>query len=152
MSQAFVREPDAPEPRCPAPSGCGGLGQAVTRVTLTANVGEEVGRALDGELFFCPDPGCEVAYFDSTAGRIAVDRLIERRWPKDPDAPLCACLGVTEETITDWARENRTDQMKAFLKRTEGPEAHCLSRTHAGRGCVLDARRVFVREKGLPEQ
>jgi len=150
MSQAFIREPDAPEPRCPAPSGCGGLGQSVTRASLVANVGEEAALVLGEELFFCPDPDCEVAYFDATGGRVGVDRLLERRWPKSLDAPLCACFGVTLETIASWAREGRTDQMKAFLERAQGPEARCLSRTHAGRSCVLDARRVFVREKERP--
>lgn len=147
MSRAFVREPDAPEPRCPVPVGCGTQGDSVIRATLVANVGEEAAAALGEEVFFCSDELCEVAYFDATAGRITVDRLLERRWPKDPDAPLCACLGITEATFANWAREGRTDRMREYLARAEGPDARCLTRTLSGQSCVPAARKVFLQAK-----
>ncbi len=148
MSRAFLREADAPEPRCPEPAGCGGRGVSVTEFTLRAHVGEEAVRELRGELFLCPDPHCDVAYFDAAHGRLTVDRLRAHGWPKDPDAPVCPCVGVTENDVEDFARDGRTDLMRAFLARTEGPEARCLARRLDGQSCVTDARRIFLAARG----
>lgn len=150
MSRAFVREPDAAQPRCPQPAGCGGLGEPVAAVTLRANLDDSVAATLTSEAYFCPDPGCDVAYFDAVGGRVGVDQLRERRWPKDGDAPLCACFGVHEATITGWGRDGRTDLMRAFLATAATPEARCLTRTHAGQSCVRNARRAFMSERDAP--
>ena len=144
MSRAFVKEPDAPEPRCPEPRGCGGRGAEVGRFTVRSNVGDDAAATLTDPVHFCDDSTCPVVYFDSAGGRIETDTLVETRWPKAPDAPLCPCFGLHEEEITEWGRDGRTDRMRELLAKAEGPDARCLSRTLDGRPCVQEARRLFL--------
>lgn len=148
MSRAFIKESEAPEPVCPPPRGCGGRGVPVPALVVVANLGETGAGRLGSEAYFCPDPLCQVAYFDATGGRAGVAELRERRWPKDPAAPLCACFRVAEEEIAAWAREGRTDRMREFLERVRSGAARCSTATHDGRSCEAAARRVFMSERG----
>jgi hypothetical protein len=145
MSRAFVREAEAPGPGCPSPPGCGGAGVSVSRVTLQARLGCEAAARFAGEAFFCPDPTCSVAYFDTRGERATRDELLEPAFPKHRGAPLCACFGVSREAIEDLARRGDKAGMRAFLERGASPEARCASRAADGRSCSAEARRVFLR-------
>ncbi len=145
MSRAFIKEAEAPGPACPSPPGCGGAGVPVSRVTLLARLGPDVAARLEGEAFFCPDPACPVAYFDTRGERATRDELLEPAFLKHQGAPLCACFGVSREAIEDLARRGDKAGMRAFLERAGSPEARCASRAADGRSCATEARRVFLR-------
>ena len=145
VSRAFIKEPEPADPSCPSPPGCGGAGVPVSRVTLEARLRPEAaGRFVDGG-YFCPNPSCEVAYFDAGRERALRDELVVPAWPKHRDAPLCACFGVAQEVFEDFGRRGDRPAMRAFLERTVSPEASCVSRAADGRCCATEARRVFIR-------
>lgn len=145
VSRAFVKEPETTGPSCPSPPGCGGTGVPVSRVTLEARLRPEAAaRFVDGG-FFCPNPSCEVAYFDARRERALRDELVVPAWPKHPDAPLCACFRVAAEVFEDLGRRGDRPAMRAFLARTVSPEARCVICAADGRCCATEARRVFLR-------
>jgi bacterioferritin-associated ferredoxin len=143
LSRAFVKEPEAAEPRCPAPNGCGGLGRPVSRATLEAHAPPEACRALSEGPFYCPAPGCRVAYFDAWGAIVTADRITGTAYPKDPGGPICPCFGVTAAEIEADARAGRKDRVRDLLARAEGPEAHCERCAPDGRSCATEVRRLF---------
>jgi len=145
MSRAFVKEPEAAGPSCPAPPGCGGVGVPVSRTTLAARLRPEAAARFPSEAFFCPDPACEVAYFDAGQERALRSELLEPAWPKHAHAPLCACFGVGSEVFEDYGRRGDKQAMRAFLERAAAPDVPCVSRAADGRCCATAARRVFLR-------
>ena len=147
MSRAFIKEPETTGPTCPSPPGCGGTGVPVSRATLQSRLGAQVASRLEGEAFLCPDPACEVAYFDARHASATRAEMVGPAWPKSPSAPLCACFGVAREMIEDWARRGDLPAMRAFLERTASTEARCELTAADGRCCATEARRVFLRAK-----
>jgi hypothetical protein len=145
MSRAFVRDPETPGPTCPSPPGCGGIGVPVSTTTLRARLRPEAAARFEEEAFFCPDPACEVAYFDGRLAWAARSELLEPAYPKQEGAPLCACFGVSREAIEELGRRGDKAAMREFLERTTSPAARCATRAADGRSCATEARRVFLR-------
>jgi hypothetical protein len=148
MSRAFVKEAETPGPSCPTPRGCGGPGVPVSQATLQARLLPAPAARFTGETFFCPDPACEVAYFDARGELATRDEMRAPVTPKSPSAPLCACFGIARETIEDFGRRGDKAAMKAFLERTASAAARCELTTADGRSCATEARRVFLRAVG----
>ena len=145
MSRAFVKEPETPGPCCPSPPGCDGDGVPVSRVTLQARLRPEAAARFAADGYFCPNPACEVAYFDADRERATKDELLAPAWPKHPGAPLCACFGIAQDVFEDFGRRGDKAAMGAFLQRAGSPEARCASCAADGRSCATEARRVFLR-------
>lgn len=149
MSRAFVKEADAKEPRCPQPPGCGGVGIPVSRATIEANTAIEPAVEFHGEPFYCPDPDCVVAYFDGFGTRVERTATLRRAWPKDGDAPVCSCFGITVTQIEEWADRGEKARVRELLDRTKSADAKCLVTAPDGRRCEEKVRRVFLRALGL---
>lgn len=97
MNKAFLREPDDNGQRhCPQ---CGSLGVPVSEAVLARHVQASSRAELSATAFFCPFARCEVAYFDLFERTALVRSLIAPVWPKDADAPLCACFGMSADAI-----------------------------------------------------
>ena len=103
MNKAFVREPDdTGQLHCPV---CGSLGIAVGRQTWELHVRPEAVGGLAESAFFCPFARCEVVYFDMFERRITTDQALHGIYPKDPQAPICGCFGLTAEDVEADIRE-----------------------------------------------
>ncbi|MCU0979063.1 MAG: hypothetical protein MUF25_07825 [Pirellulaceae bacterium] len=96
MNKAFLREPERTADYCPR---CGSQGEPVGRETLQEFLTEAQRRSLAEPANFCPSPQCDVVYFDSFERSLLTGDLPRPVYPKDPAAPLCACLGLTAEDI-----------------------------------------------------
>ena len=145
MSRAFIKEPETTGPTCPSPAGCGGTGVPVSRVTLQARLRPEAAARFGDGGFFCPDPACEVAYFDAGQERALRGEMLTPAWPKHVGAPLCPCFAVAQETLEGFGSRGDKASMRAFLERTGSPEARCATQAADGRCCATEARRVFLR-------
>ncbi len=150
MSRAFIKEEETAGPLCPAPPGCGGAGVPVSHATLRARLLPAAAARFTGETFFCPDPACEVAYFDAGGERASRDEMLAPAFPKSPGAPLCACFGVASRVIEDFGRRGDKVAMRAFLDRTASASARCETSAADGRCCATEARRVFLRALESP--
>ena len=144
MNKAFVRDPEPQDPCCPERKGCGSVGVPVEAATLRAQLSEEALRELQGDAFYCPNPACDVAYFDAWGATVALEHLAKPAYPKPPSAPLCHCLGVTAEEIVDEAQRGCRDRIRRLVAEAESGAQHCARRMPSGRPCTTEARRLFM--------
>ncbi len=141
MNKAFVREPDHAADYCPR---CGSKGEPVGSVTLQAQVPEEMQVGIGETANFCPAAQCPVAYFDGLERVILAADLRRPVYPKDPAAPICACLGLTRADIEADARRGVASRVKAVLQYARSPEAQCLKRTANGLSCVAFVQKTYL--------
>ncbi len=145
MNKAFVREPeDTGERYCPK---CQSLGQAVARVTVAAHIPAEALAQISEAAYFCPFPQCPVAYFDEYERTIDVQRLLRPLYPKDPEAPLCACFGLTRDDIEEDLLEGGVRRVRETLEKSKTPAAQCLTKAANGRSCAADVQRYYFQRR-----
>ena len=141
MNKAFVREPDGDADYCPR---CGSKGQPVARETVHGYVSVEKAQAVTDPANFCPSPQCEVAYFDAFERVILATDLHRPVYPKDPDAPLCACFGLTRQEIEQDVREGVVTRVKAVLEKAQSPEDHCAQMAANGQPCIAYVQKYYL--------
>ncbi|MEN6459563.1 MAG: hypothetical protein ABFC63_11620 [Thermoguttaceae bacterium] len=145
MNKAFVREPDLQADFCPR---CGSKGEPVSRETVEAHLPAGKTPAVADPANFCPTPRCEVAYFDSFERVVLVDELKTPVYPKDPDAPICACFGLTRRDIEADVREGVVTRVRAILDRARSPEARCVCMAANGCSCVPYVQKYYLQCRG----
>jgi hypothetical protein len=144
MNKAFVREPDHDADYCPR---CGSKGQQVSRATLRTYLPQEKAQMVTDPANFCPSPQCEVAYFDAFERVVPTADLSKPVYPKDPDAPMCACFGLTRNDIEQDIAEGVVTRVKAILAKAESPEARCAEKAANGQSCVAYVQRYYMQCK-----
>ena len=147
MNKAFVREPEHTADYCPR---CGSKGEPVGAETVRAHLPEGKSPALADPANFCPLPRCEVAYFDAFERVILTGELNQPVYPKDPDAPICACFGLCRSDIEQDVREGVVTRVKAILEKAKSPEAHCSRLAANGQPCIAYVQKYYMqcRQRG----
>jgi hypothetical protein len=146
MNKAFIREPDETGSLfCPA---CGSLGIAVGSQTWQAHVRDPGATPLAESAFFCPYAKCQVAYFDMFDRRVTTDELAHGVYPKDPQAPVCACFGMTLDEVRADARAGIVERVRELVEKARSPQARCRTTTASGQSCVGEVQRCFLKERG----
>ncbi len=145
MNKAFVREPDQTDEHCPR---CGSLGQPVGRVTLAAHLSPAARQQLSEFASFCPFPQCEVAYFDAFERVVTTDALLRPLFPKDPDAPICGCFGLTRDDVEQDVAEGVATRVRELLAKAQSPAARCSEMAANGVSCVPDVQKYYLRCRG----
>ena len=145
MNKAFVKETEDPGDRCPT---CGSIGQTVGQATLEAHLPAEACAQLSNSAFFCPHPTCAVAYFDQFERMVRTESLIQPVYPKDAQAPICPCFGLTCEDIEADVREGVVTRVKAHLQRVQSDDARCATMAASGQSCIAAVQRYFMRLRG----
>jgi hypothetical protein len=141
MNKAFVREPDTTVEYCPR---CGSKGQQVLRETIQAYLPEGKTPAVADPASFCPSPHCDVAYFDAFERTILTSDLAKPVYPKNPDAPICACFGLTRQEIEADVREGVVTRVRAILEKANSPEARCTEMAANGQSCVTYVQKYYM--------
>lgn len=143
MNKAFVREPeDTGERNCPR---CGSLGVAVPRETVEAQVTPAGQAALAETAFFCPYGMCDVAYFDLFDRLVTIEALLRPVYPKDPEAPMCGCFGLTRDDVEADVREGGVARVRALLEKSKSAEARCTTRSASGHCCMPEVQKYFMK-------
>ena len=145
MNKAFVREPDAAEARCPK---CGTPGIVVPEHTLNSFVAPSSLSNIAKTAYFCDFPRCDVAYFDDFERFVETSALMAPVWPKDTDAPLCGCFGLTADDVRSDVAEGSVRRVRAIVERSKTSEAHCAECSPTGRSCVAAVQRYYFQLKG----
>lgn len=146
MNKAFLREPeDTGERHCPR---CGSLGQSVARSTLDAQLTSSAAARLSAPAYFCPYALCDVGYFDLYERVAEASEFRQPVYPKDPDAPLCGCFGLTAADIEADIREGVVTRTRAIVERARTSEAQCALRAASGRSCVAEVQRYYLKCRG----
>ncbi|MGQ0636141.1 MAG: hypothetical protein ACT4QC_16130 [Planctomycetaceae bacterium] len=144
MNKAFTKEPDALDARCPK---CGSTGAAVYRETLESHLAPETLAQFTDSAFFCPFARCAVVYFD------LFDRVIEESavttpvYPKNPQAPLCACFGLTCDDVDRDLAEGTVARTRACVERAKSPAARCAVASPSGQSCVAEVQRYYMKRR-----
>lgn len=141
MNKAFVREPDATDEYCPR---CGSKGESVEGETLRAYLTDDQRRMVAEPASFCPSPGCEVVYFDCFERAILVAEIQRPVYPKDPAAPICACLGLTRDDIERDVEEGVKTRAKAAIEAAKSPSARCRQTAANGRPCTAYVQKYYM--------
>lgn len=145
MNKAFVKDPEPGEPRCPSPEGCDGIGTLVARNTLCAQLPPAAAARFSGSSYYCPNPSCAIAYFDSWGATAPCTVLRRMSYPKSATAPVCPCFGVTAEEIREEARAGRKARVREVLERAESNAARCQTESPSGASCAVEIRRIFLK-------
>ncbi len=145
MNKAFVREPEQTADYCPR---CGSRGQQVGRETIQFHLPDSKAPSVADPANFCPSPHCGVAYFDSFERVIMVGDLNGPVYPKDPDAPICACFGLTRDDIEADLREGGVTRVKATIEKANSPEARCSLMAANGQSCVAYVQKYYIQRRG----
>ena len=144
MNKAFVRESDAPPPRCPNRRGCGTVGIAVTPAALAAHTDAGGRKSLTSDAFYCPNQDCAVAYFDAWGGVVPVEAARGLPYPKHPDGPVCACLDIGAGRVVAEARAGDKTTVARIIAHSKGADASCATTMADGRSCERAVRRLFL--------
>ncbi len=142
MNKAFVREADHDGEYCPR---CGSKGQQVGRETIQSYLPDGATPTVTDPANFCPSPQCEVVYFDAFERVMLSGDLDRPVYPKDPEAPLCACFGLTRQDIEQDVREGVVTRVKAIIEKAQSPEARCARMAANGQPCVAYVQKYYLR-------
>jgi hypothetical protein len=146
MNKAFVKEPEQTgDATCPR---CGSLGTAVTEITLDAQLPADKRRAIGEVGWFCPYAACSVVYFDLFERVVTVESLPKSVWPKDPEAPICGCFGLTREDIEADLAEGGVRRVRAVVARAKSAEARCATCAVSGQSCIGEVQRYYMQRRG----
>jgi hypothetical protein len=141
MNKAFVREPDHVADYCPR---CGAKGEQVGRETIQSYLPEGKTPAVADPANFCPTPQCDVVYFDAFERVLLTGDLNKPVYPKDPDAPICACFGLTRRDIEQDVAEGVVTRVRAILEKAKSPEARCWHSAANGQSCAAYVQKYYL--------
>jgi len=143
MNKAFVREPEETGARnCPR---CGSHGVSVGRATLEAHLSADALRQLAESAWYCPFAKCAVAYFDEFDRHVEADLLERPMYPKDPDAPLCNCFGLSIADVDADLVEGTPVRVRQLIEKSRSELADCERASPDGRCCVPNVQRYYMR-------
>ncbi|RIK85081.1 MAG: hypothetical protein DCC67_04400 [Planctomycetota bacterium] len=113
MNKAFIREPEFDgRAYCPR---CGTLGAPVEHEPLDVHIWPESRTKMGDFAWFCGYFQCEVAYFNRFDAVVLVGELVAPVYPKDLDAPICACFGLGYDDVEADARADSPRRIRELL-------------------------------------
>ena len=124
--------------RCPI---SGTAGKGVDLVTVKALLTAAALRRLDGKTYrFCPEPSCDLVYFDRQAGSVFVKQDLSVRVglkeTEDP-IPVCYCFGLTKADLrADIANRGGTDAPQWIAAEIRSGHCACEVRNPEGSCCL----------------
>jgi NAD(P)H-nitrite reductase large subunit len=68
-------------------------------------------------------------------------------YPKDPDAPICGCFGLTLDDIEQDVREGVVTRCRALIERAKSPEARCSIMSPAGQSCIPEVQKQYIKRR-----
>jgi len=117
-----MKESEQAEPRCPE---CGALGEQVGLVTLKGHLEPDDCSSLGERAYYCVNSGCHTAYFNTWGVSVPFERMTRTAYPKDPEAPLCPCFGMSVSDVVEDARQGKRDRIRDLATKSQGPDARC---------------------------
>ena len=125
---------------------CGSPGLEVGAETLDARLAPAVRTKIADAGFFC-SLRCEVVYFDRFERVVLVGEIERPIWPKDVEAPLCSCFGLTRDDIEADISEQGVTRVKQLVAQAKSPEARCVTLAPSGHSCVAEVQRYFMKRR-----
>ncbi len=123
------------------------VGSKVGLITVKALLTATALRRLDASAYrFCPDPGCDVVYFDRATGSVFCKRDLRTRVglkEREDPVPICYCFDVT---LADLRQEittrGRTDTPARISAEVRSGHCACEVRNPQGTCCLGNVTRA----------
>jgi Zinc binding domain len=148
MNKAFVREPeDDGRAYCPR---CRSLGQPVGPGPLDTHIRPASRLKMHDAAWFCGYPHCEVAYFNQFEAVVLIAELKSPVYPKDLDAPICACFGLNFEDVEADVQEATPTRIRALLAKSKTSAAHCETLAPNGKCCIGAVQELYMKLRTQP--
>jgi hypothetical protein len=143
MNKAFIREPEFDgRAFCPR---CGTLGTPVEAGPLDTHIRPESRSKMHDSAWFCNFARCDVAYFNLYDAIVSVDELNSPVYPHDPDAPICACFGLTYDDVLADVGDDEPARIRRLIGLMKTSEARCHSLAADGRPCLSAVQELYMR-------
>lgn len=115
---------------------CGRKGLKVKKITVGNHVNPEYWHLLDEEFYFCPNPDCEVVYFNGKV-RLTINEVKTKVFFKEKGSPrpLCYCKQVTEEDVINAIMKGARSVEEVEELTGIGNGGHCVVTNPSGRCC-----------------
>lgn len=97
------------------------------------------------DAWFCGSPSCDVAYFNQFDSVVLTDELTRPVYPKDRDAPICACFGLTYDDVAADVAEGAPARVRQLLARAKSSDARCQTLAADGRSCIAAVQELYMR-------
>ena len=143
MNKAFVREPYF-DGRAFCPH-CGTLGIPVEAGPLDTHIRRKSRAKMHDSAWFCNFAQCDVAYFNLFDAVVLADELKAPVYPLDPDAPICACFGLTYDDVEADVREGTPARLRELLAKSKSSDALCHTLAADGRCCMGAAQELYMK-------
>lgn len=143
MNKAFVREPeDDGRAFCPR---CRSLGVPVESGPLDTHIRPESRAKMHDSAWFCNFPSCDVAYFNQFDAVVQIDELKTSVYPKNLDAPICACFGLTYDDVEADSQSDAPTRIRELLAKSQSREASCQTLAADGQCCMRAVQELYMR-------
>jgi hypothetical protein len=143
MNKAFVREPDDDgRGYCPR---CRSLGIPVGAGPLDTHVRPKSRAKMHDAAWFCAYPHCPIAYFNQYEAAVTVDELRAPVYPKDFNAPICACFGLGYDDVEADVREAAPARIRELLAKSKTEAANCGHLAANGRCCIGAVQELYMK-------
>lgn len=143
MNKAFVREPE-PDGRAFCPR-CESLGVPVEHGTLNTHIRSEFRNKVGDSAWFCGFLRCDAAYFNLFGVVVSIEELNAPIYPKDLDAPICACFGLGYDDVAADAADGVPVRIRENLALSQSDDARCETRAADGRSCISALQELYIR-------
>jgi hypothetical protein len=100
------------------------------------------------DAWFCSTATCDVVYFSESGLAVTTDELVRPVYPKDPDAPICACFGFTYDDAAADVAEGTPTRTRGLLAKAKSGAADCANLAADGRSCVATVQELYLKLHG----
>lgn len=143
MNKAFIREAEFDgRAHCPR---CGTLGAPVEHGPLDRYIRPESRSKLGDFGWFCGYAHCDVAYFNLFDAVVLTDELQSPVYPKDLDAPICACFGLGYDDVEADVSDETPRRIRELLAKSKTAEARCAVAAADGRPCIAAVQELYMK-------
>ncbi|MCE1229494.1 MAG: hypothetical protein LWX11_08425 [Firmicutes bacterium] len=133
---------------------CGALGNGVARSTVERFIAPEALATLGfGEIRFCANPQCAVAYYAPLGTAVFKDQLSVRLGLKESQAPrpICHCFGHSIESLeAEWKAKGSVSAIIDVMGKVRAGECRCGELNPQGTCCLGELRQVVLALQNLP--
>lgn len=146
MNKAFVREPEQDDSvYCPR---CGLPGLPVGAGPLDTHVREDIRDRLPATAWYCSQSSCDVAYFTPLGVVVLLSELRSGVYPYDPDAPLCACFGLSYDDVLADVDAGVPTRIRQLLADSRTSAAACALKAVDGQCCLTQVQKLYLKLRG----
>jgi hypothetical protein len=149
MNKAFVREPEFDgRAFCPR---CGNLGHPVEAGPLDTHIRPESRGKMHDSAWFCGFPRCDVAYFNLFDAVVMTDELKASVYPKNPNAPICACFDFTYDDVEAEVAKPTPTRIRELFAKSKTAQANCHALAADGRPCITAIQELYMKLRARPQ-